>query len=83
MTITLELTPEIEAGLSAQAQARGLSLQAYLEHVLHERSSAIGTLQGEAKEKARAFEAWARSHPHTPPLSDDSIRRENLTRDVR
>jgi predicted HicB family RNase H-like nuclease len=31
MTITLRLKPEIEAGLRAQAQARGLSLEAYVE----------------------------------------------------
>jgi len=30
----LELKPEIEAGLLAQAHARGLSLEAYLEEVL-------------------------------------------------
>jgi Arc/MetJ-type ribon-helix-helix transcriptional regulator len=36
-----------------------------------------------ALEKARAFEVWARSHPHTPPLSDEAIRRENLIRDAR
>jgi hypothetical protein len=34
MTVTLELKPEIEAGLVAQAHARGLSLEAYLEQVL-------------------------------------------------
>jgi len=36
-----------------------------------------------ALEKARAFEAWARDHPPTPPLSDEAIRRENLIRDAR
>jgi hypothetical protein len=30
----LELKPEVEAGLVAQAHARGLSLQAYLDEVL-------------------------------------------------
>jgi hypothetical protein len=35
-----------------------------------------------AAAKARAFESWARSHPYTPPLSDDAIRRENLIRDA-
>lgn len=30
----LELKPDIEAGLLAQAHARGLSLEAYLEEVL-------------------------------------------------
>ena len=32
--MTLELKPEIEAGLLAQAHARGLSLEAYLDEVL-------------------------------------------------
>ena len=35
-----------------------------------------------AAERARAFEAWARSHPYTPPLSDEAIGRENLVRDA-
>jgi hypothetical protein len=34
VTIKLELTPEIEAGLLAQAQARGLSLEAYAAQLL-------------------------------------------------
>jgi len=34
MTITLDLNPEIERGLLAQAQAKGISLAAYAEEVL-------------------------------------------------
>lgn len=34
MTVKLELKPEIEAGLLEQAQAWGLSLEAYLDQVL-------------------------------------------------
>jgi hypothetical protein len=34
MTVKLDLTPEVEAGLLAQAHARGLSLEAYLDQVL-------------------------------------------------
>ena len=34
MTVKLDLTPEVEAGLVAQAHARGLSLEAYLDQVL-------------------------------------------------
>jgi len=34
-----------------------------------------------AKEKARAFEAWARGHPAMPPLPDEALKRENLIRD--
>jgi hypothetical protein len=34
MTVKLELKPDVEAGLVAQAHARGLSLEAYLDEVL-------------------------------------------------
>jgi hypothetical protein len=30
MTVTLHLSPEVEAGLEAQAQANGMLLEAYL-----------------------------------------------------
>ncbi len=38
MTITLELPPDLEANLSAQARDRGLSLDAYLKAVIEERA---------------------------------------------
>ena len=41
MTVTLELKPEIEAGLTAQARATGVSLQAYILDLL-EHTAAIG-----------------------------------------
>jgi hypothetical protein len=34
MTVKLELKPEIEANLIAQARARGLSLESYLDQLL-------------------------------------------------
>jgi len=84
MTLKLDIPKETEAGLLAQARARGLSLEAYARQVLQERSRSL--LPGgitSAAEKARAFEAWARSHPHKPPLPDEALRRENLIRDAR
>jgi len=39
MAITLELPPEIEARLAAQAQARGLRLDAYLEGLLKQQAA--------------------------------------------
>jgi hypothetical protein len=41
MTVKLDLTPDVQAGLLAQAQASGLSLEAYAEQVLLERSRAV------------------------------------------
>ena len=38
MTLKLEIPAEVEAGLLAQAQANGLSLEAYVKQVLGERS---------------------------------------------
>jgi hypothetical protein len=81
MTVKLDLKPDVQAGLLAQAEARGLPLEAYLEQVLRERSKAVDINRSGPAEKARAFRAWAANHPHTPPLSDDAIRRENLVRD--
>jgi hypothetical protein len=84
MTLKLDIPKETEVGLLAQAHARGLSLEAYVQQVLQERSSSVLPAGGTgAAEKARAFEAWARSHPHKPPLPDEAIRRENLVRDAR
>lgn len=39
MTLKLELTPTVQSGLLAQAQAKGLSLEEYAEKVLKERSA--------------------------------------------
>jgi len=36
MTVNLNLKPEVEAGLSSQGRARGLSLEAYLDRLLQE-----------------------------------------------
>jgi hypothetical protein len=41
MTVKIELTPDVQAGLLAQAENSGLSLEAYVEHVLRERSRAV------------------------------------------
>jgi hypothetical protein len=38
MTVKLELTPDVQAVLLTQAQANGLSLEAYAELVLRQRS---------------------------------------------
>ena len=40
MTMKLELTPDVQAGLLAQAQQSGMTLEAYAERILRERSQA-------------------------------------------
>jgi hypothetical protein len=41
MTITLELPPEAEASLIAQAEARGLSLDAFLRTIIKTQAAAV------------------------------------------
>jgi hypothetical protein len=38
MTVNLELPPDVQAGLSAQAQSTGLTLEAFAVEVLREKS---------------------------------------------
>jgi hypothetical protein len=82
MTVKLQLKPEVEAGLLAPAQARGLSLEAYLEQILQERSRTPTPPSIGPAERARLFERWANRHPLTPPLPDEAVRRENLVHDA-
>jgi hypothetical protein len=82
MTLKLEIPEETKAGLLTQAQDRGMSLEAYAQQVLQERGRSVSAGKTGSAEKARAFEAWARSHPRKPPLPDEALRRENLIRDA-
>jgi len=82
MTIKLDLSDETEAALAVLAKAQGLSVEEYAAKVLRERGAAARPSPGSgAAKKAQAFRVFAREQRHTPPLSDDAIRRENLVRD--
>ena len=78
MTVTLKFKPEVEAGLPAQAQASGMSVEEYVLSVVE------GTVLPAVKkrlspgERAAAFEAWSAGHRPTPPLSDDAVSREAM-----
>ncbi|HXY57190.1 MAG TPA: hypothetical protein VEH76_01285 [Methylocystis sp.] len=78
MTITLELSPELESGLSAMAAARGLSLPEYLKCVLEEQLPPQATAGLSPEGRAAAWREAARDLPHTPPLSDEAISRESI-----
>ena len=77
MTVKLDLKPEVEAGLAAQAQARGLSLESYLDQVLRsaaiERASAVPPTQAEAIDRAKDLAARGKIHPHKRPRGRKSL----------
>jgi len=56
MTIKLELNPEIEAGLLAQARENGMSLEAFAEEVL--RREALRRAQGPDHPAASERPIW-------------------------
>jgi hypothetical protein len=75
MTVTLNFKPEIEAGLLAQAQANGMTVEEYLLSmvegvVLPATKNALSPEQ-----RAAAFEAWSANHRATPPLSNYAVSR--------
>jgi hypothetical protein len=82
MTLTLNISPELEAGLVAHAAARGVSVEDYLLSLVAEAVSFEGPDTKSAEERAAAFEAWANSHPPSDHLlSDYAVSRESIYED--
>lgn len=82
MTITLDIPPELEASLVAEAQARGLSLETYVKELLQQavraRLTADSARRMSYEEWERNFEAFIDSFPQQPLLSDHAVNRESI-----
>jgi hypothetical protein len=82
MSIRIELTPDLEADLAAQAAKMGVPLDRYIRTVLEQHASPAisGPPTMNSAERARAFEEWARTFPYrrTEPLPDEAITRESF-----
>jgi hypothetical protein len=82
MIVTLDLCPEVEAQLVAQANAKGLSLPDYLKRVVELQASARAALTSAPsmshEEWEREFEALIDSFPQQPVLSDEAISRDSI-----
>jgi hypothetical protein len=77
MTVTIELPPEIEADLAAQAAAQGISLQHYLRLLLEERVPSRGD-RITPSERTALWRQSVAGLPRTPPLSDRAISRDAI-----
>jgi hypothetical protein len=78
MTVTLKFKPEVEAGLLAQAQASGMSVEEYVLSVVEGMVVPAVKKQLSPEERAAAFEAWSARHRPTPLLSDYAVSREAM-----
>jgi len=77
MTVTIELSPEIEAGLSALAAAHGLALPQYVQQVLAEQVPGHAATPLTNAEKMAMWRD-VKDLPIRPPLSDEAISRETM-----
>jgi hypothetical protein len=77
MSVTIDLPPEIEASLAAQAAARGVPLAEHLRHVLAEQAGASKTARKTLEERIRLWRDVS-GLPETQPLSDEAISRESI-----
>jgi hypothetical protein len=69
MTITLELPPEAEANLVAQAKARGLSLDAFLRTII--------TTQAAAMEAVKPVQSLTQEEEELDRAIDELLRRSS------
>lgn len=84
MTVTLELKPEVEEQLEAQAKDAGLSVKDYLEKRVAEMISVPEPQPAQTpEERVRLWEEFLKSHADitAPPLSDEAISRESIYRE--
>ena len=79
MSVTIDLPPDLEANLAAQAAARGVPLAEHLRHLLAEQAGAA-TAKGTRKTPEERAKLWrdVSGLPETKPLSDEAISRESI-----
>jgi hypothetical protein len=80
MTIRVDLNPEIERELAAEALARGIALELYAQRLLQEAiaSRNIGRARA-SQEEFRAFlDALASKAPNVPQLRTETFSREMI-----
>jgi hypothetical protein len=80
MTVTIELPPEIEADMLAQAEAEGMPVGEYLQSLLSGQVSARSDKSKLSPEEwIWRFEAWVASYPGTTVvLPDAAMEREAI-----
>jgi hypothetical protein len=76
MSVTIDLPPDVEASLAAQAAARGVPLAEHLRRLLV--AQAGGSAARETPEERVKLWRDVSGLPDTKPLSDEAISRESI-----
>lgn len=86
-SITLSFSDEELASFQAEAQAQGITLEAWLKKVAVQEAGAVSIAhlqENDPKQWARQFDEWVDGHdPNTPVLSEEAMSRESLYPDRR
>jgi hypothetical protein len=77
MSVTIDLPPDVEVRLAAQAAARGVPLAEHLRHLLAEQAGASKAKGKTPEERVRLWRDVS-GLPDTKPLSDEAISRESI-----
>ncbi len=77
MSVTIDLAPDIEAGLATRAAGAGVPLAAYLRRMI-ENATASPSAPLSPAERAELWRSSAKLLPQTAPLPDAAISRESF-----
>jgi len=78
MSVKIDLPPDVEANLSAEAAALGLSLDEHLRQVLEERATIPRGKPMTPEERARYWRDTAGGLRGTKPLTEEALSRESI-----
>lgn len=83
MVVTLELKPEVEERIVAEAKAQGLSVEDYIQRKLEDQAATEDPNSLPVEERLRRWNEFLSSHDYikAPPLSDEAISRESIYRE--
>lgn len=82
MTLRLDLKPEVEARLAAQARARGVPLSAYLQDILEDLARAeAGPPVSSLQDLRETLDALAEMGRDLPRLPSSAFNRESIYRE--
>jgi hypothetical protein len=83
MTIQVELNPEMEGQLAAEARSRGMALEQYSRQLLQDAiASRTGRRSRASQEEFRSFlDALASKAPDVPHLRSEKFSRETIYRE--
>ena len=78
MTVRLELKPDVEANLAAQARARGIPLDAYLQSVIEDLARTEAARPASLQDLRLTLDALAEMGRDLPHLPSSAFSRESI-----